>query len=56
MLADHRIRRVGQAEFLQPGPTCLARQIVECGLSEEPVKDDLRERGAIERRGNRLGK
>ena len=56
MLADHRIGRVGQTEFLQPGPTRLARQIVECGLGEEPVEDDLRERGAIERGGNRLGK
>ena len=56
MLADHWIGRVRQPEFLQPDPTCLARQIVERGLGEEPIKDDLRQRGAVECRGNRLGK
>jgi hypothetical protein len=56
MLADHRIGRVGQAEFSQSGPPCLARQIVERSLREEPVEDDLRQRGAIEHRGNRFGK
>ncbi len=56
VLADHRIGRIGQTEFLQPGPTRLARQIVEGGLGEEPVEDDLREQGAIEHRGNCLGK
>lgn len=56
MLADHRIGCVGQAEFLQSGPPCLARQVVESGPGEEPVEDDLRQRGAIERRGNCLGK
>ena len=56
MLADHRIACVGQAEFLQSGPPCLARQVVESGPGEEPVGDDLRQRGAIERRGNCLGK
>ena len=55
MLADHRIGCVGQAEFLQSGPPCLARQVVESGPGEEPVEDDLRQRGAIERRGNCLG-
>ena len=55
MLADYRIRRVRETEFLQPGPTRFARQIIECRLSEEPVKDNLRKRGTIERRGDRLG-
>ena len=55
MLADHRIGRVGQAEFLQSGPPRLVRQVVERGPGEEPVDDDLRQQGAIERRGNRLG-
>ena len=55
MLADHRIGRVGQAEFLQAGPPRLARQIVERGPGIEPVEDHLRQRGAIERRRHRLG-
>jgi hypothetical protein len=55
MLADHRIGRVGQAEFLKSGPPRLVRQVVESGPRKEPIDDDLRQQAAIERRGNRLG-
>ena len=38
MLADHRIGCVGQAEFLQSGPPCLARQVVESGPGKNPSR------------------
>ena len=50
MLADHRIGRIGQAEFLQTAATLLARQSSMLRPGEETVEHDLLQRLAIERR------
>ena len=49
MLADHRIGRIGQAEFLQTAATVLVRQIVDVRAGEEAVEHDLFQRLAVER-------
>ncbi len=49
VLADHRIGRIGQAEFLQTAATVLVRQIVDVRASEEAVEHDLFQYLAAER-------
>ena len=55
MLADHRIGCVRQPEFLQARSAGLLRQVVNRGLGQKAIEDDLRQRGAIQRSGHDVG-
>ena len=41
MLADHRIGRIGQAEFSQPAGAALAGQVANAGFGEKTIKNNL---------------
>ena len=56
MLADDRIRRIWQTEFLQAGAACFRWKIRHLGDREKSVQNDVLEGRSIERRRDGLGK